>query len=160
MVDIKTNGYFTMSYQNKPVSLNMDGTKWFFHPPVVLFNVLNQLRLDVWLSWNSDGLLHEWLIEVNFIYLQFQFLGDLEKGTFKQPVNANFKKILNLKSTNKNNNNNQLLKKTKNQPWGQKWQRTWQMDGTPRQHHRIQWSLGGMQSERAPYKQQLVTPQI
>lgn len=85
-----------------------------FHPPVVLFNVLNQLRLDVWLSWNSDGLLHEWFIEVNFIYLQFQLLGDLEKDTFKQPVNANFKKILNLKSTNKNNNNNnQLLKKLK-----------------------------------------------
>lgn len=93
-----------------------------FHPPVVLFNVLNQLRLDIWLSWNSDGLLHEWFIEVNFIYLQFQLLGDLEKDTFKQPVNANFKKILNLKSTNKNNNNNnnQLLKKLKKTTFGSK----------------------------------------
>lgn len=115
MVDIKTNGYFTMSCQNKPVSINMDGTRLFFHPPVVLFNVLNQLRLDVWLSWNSDGLLHEWLIEVNFIYLQFQLLGDLEKDTFKQPVNVDLK----LKSTNKNNYN-QLLKKTKKNNLGVK----------------------------------------
>lgn len=73
----------------------MDRTWLFFHPPVVLFNVLNQLRLDVWLSWNSDGLLHEWLIEVNFIYLQFQLFGDLEKDTFKQPVNVDLKLKIN-----------------------------------------------------------------
>lgn len=46
--------------------------------PVMLFNVFNELRLDVRLSWNGDGLLHEWLIEVNFIDLQLHLLGNLK----------------------------------------------------------------------------------
>lgn len=72
------------------MSISMDHTNCYFYSPVVLFNVLNQLRLDVRLSRNRDGLLHEWLVEVDFIDLQFQLLGDLERDTFKQPVDAFF----------------------------------------------------------------------
>lgn len=46
--------------------------------PVVLFNVFNKLRLDVRFPWNGDGLLHEWLIEINFIDLQLQLLSNLK----------------------------------------------------------------------------------
>ena len=46
--------------------------------PVMLFNEVNKLGLDVWLSWNGDGLLHEWLIEIHLVHLQLQLLGDLK----------------------------------------------------------------------------------
>lgn len=51
--------------------------------PVMLFNVLNKLRLNVGLSWNGDGLLHERLIEINFVHLQLQLFGNLKQKRWK-----------------------------------------------------------------------------
>lgn len=47
--------------------------------PVVLFNVIDELGLDVGLSWNGDGLLHEGFVEVHFVHLHLQLRGDLEQ---------------------------------------------------------------------------------
>lgn len=45
----------------------------------MLLDVLHQLGLDVRLPRDGDGLLHERLVEVHLVQLQFQLLGDLRE---------------------------------------------------------------------------------
>ena len=47
-------------------------------PPVVLLDVIHQLRLDVGFPWDGDGVLHERLVEIHLVHLQLQLLGDLK----------------------------------------------------------------------------------
>lgn len=45
----------------------------------MLLDVLHELRLDIRLPRNGDGLLHERLVKVHLVQLQLQLLGDLKE---------------------------------------------------------------------------------